>query len=548
MGIQFCDSSFYIISANFYITCQSNHIPLKNSRFSLNVHFIMNEKSLEKLRKKNKLLQKKVWDDYRKYSTDLRIIKNQNKSLENSIKIEQNKNRELIQHFSNRIARMQEQIRQASYVTNNSPIHITKHSKSQKQKKNLEKNFEWRFLELEEEGKALQLETEKVFKKCRESPTAYYWRNEIPPPVTNYACEFAPIIINRPETDNFQGYNNYYNSDSDDSGLIEGNPEENDNSMSDVLHASPITSGFTKSKPKNYEDKSKDKKKSNYINSNSSYDSDDSVPMINNQKSSNNELFDDNRFIIKKKPNYNQNDEIKHIKHYDVSSDDDVIKYNIDDENSIPYPNTQANLNQMNQNNKNNQQNNQSNIQQFNPPKVQQNIQPNTQTQNNPGPNQQQQKPRTTFPENKPTEPQPTQQSIINQMFVSQSNWVDDSEDYQIEIMPEEIQDVINADDDNNKTSATNPIKDSSGIPSDTNPIIDSTSQQRLPSSLTPQNPNKPKIEQPPKLDVSFKKDDDTEKMEKKQSPTGPSSVSIDMGNLEFSFHDIGSINDNDMW
>ena len=78
---------------------------------------MIDEKEFIRLKEKNRKLKAKVWNDYRNYSDELRMLKHQNRSLQNSIKLEQNKNRELFQHFSNKISQLQEQIRQVSFDT-----------------------------------------------------------------------------------------------------------------------------------------------------------------------------------------------------------------------------------------------------------------------------------------------------------------------------------------------------------------------------------------------------------------------------------------------
>ena len=187
-----------------------------------------------RLKSKNSKLKQQIWNDYRKYTSELKLIKNQNRNLENSILIEQNKNRDLIQQFSNRINKLQEQLREANYNANNLNFESRFSTLPKSRPYSKKDDYQWRFMELEEEGNLLQAETEKIFKRCRESSLNQYWRNDTHPPISSYNYEFSPIVINPPEMgNNIFGTSNYRynNSDLDDSS-----------SMNDDLHMSPINS------------------------------------------------------------------------------------------------------------------------------------------------------------------------------------------------------------------------------------------------------------------------------------------------------------------
>lgn len=148
----------------------------------------MNEDYLQQKRL-NRKLKTKIWDDYRKYKDELRILKQQNRSLEESIRIEKSKNREIFDYFSTRIAQLQSQI--ASFQNNPTPITSTNTKKKNKP------NLEWKCQELEEEGKTLQFDTEMIFQKCRQTTSLKFWTNDFPA-VTNYDFEYTPIVISQP--------------------------------------------------------------------------------------------------------------------------------------------------------------------------------------------------------------------------------------------------------------------------------------------------------------------------------------------------------------
>jgi hypothetical protein len=118
--------------------------------------------SLEKLRNQNTKLKTRIWKEYRNYSDELRLLKQQNRELARQLEIEEAKNADLLNNFSDKITYLKQQIKEIRDGSA-SPIQATSPRKSPRRIAN-----RWSLLELEEEGKQIDLRTASVLQKCRQ--------------------------------------------------------------------------------------------------------------------------------------------------------------------------------------------------------------------------------------------------------------------------------------------------------------------------------------------------------------------------------------------
>lgn len=438
------------------------------------------ENELLQLRKKNRKLKSKIWNDYRNFSDDLRMLKHQKKSLQNSIQIEQNKNRELIQHFTNKIAQLQEQLRQVSSFT--PPISSTFSVPASKKKKD---NFKWRFQELEEEGKALQLDTEKTFKKCREASPLKFYFTDIPP-VSNYVFDYPPIIISPPQP--LKSHKEYLYVNEDDRLSTSSS-----SSLPHDIQVSPIFTSHDRNK-KNRNNKKKENNSSNSStvsvkhnssqsdDSNSINDSNDEYdsPPLESLKNQN-EKFNLNKDKYKSYDSHSQ-DNIKQLSsQHPVESQTKITQSRQNAQFSPPHieiPNKVFNDNNKKQTSQTNEI---KNSQLPSPIHIKTHIDDDSETnfsQSLNKPNNDTHKPifnQETKQQNDAQIIKPAVQNPNSVLagFVSQSNWEDDDdEDNEVVFDQEEIGEI-------DKENKVNNI--SGGIPSDTNPILDTSDQHKSP-------------------------------------------------------------------
>lgn len=430
---------------------------------------MIDENEYIRLKEKNRKLKAKVWNDYRNYSDELRMLKHQNKSLQNSIKLEQNKNRELFQHFSNKISQLQEQIRQVSY---DAPSFTSSYSLPQKKKK--KDNFQWRFQELEEEGKALQLETEKTFKKCRESSSFNIWLRDIPPPTTSYQFNYAPIVISPPQpTKSVHG--NFFINDEDDTSY---------SSKQNEIHTSPIYSSHnnhktnknSKKKENNSSDSStvsvKQNIESDSLKESSSDDYD--LPLSTPYKSDNNINFKNDQLKESNKQRSDQNQPENRVNISPTSSN-----------NRFPPPSLQINQNQQLNNNNKPSQNETKNTKLPSPIHIKTHIDDESDTDSAEVIYQQNNQAMQPIINQQPKQQQQSEVQIVKPnvqnstdayaKYISQSNWDVDSDNEEIIFDIEEANDDKKKEQENGNKTKNNFL--SGGIQSDTNPILDTSDQ-----------------------------------------------------------------------
>lgn len=509
---------------------------------------MIDEKEYIRLKEKNRKLKAKVWNDYRYYSDELRMLKHQNRSLQNSIKLEQNKNRELFQHFSNKISQLQEQIRQVSYDT---PSYTSNFSLSQNKKKKKD-NFQWRFQELEEEGKALQLDTEKTFKKCRESSSLNFWLRDIPPPSTNYQFSYAPIVISPPQLTKSR-QENYFMNDEDD--LSSSSSKQND------LQISPIASSNDRHKKNHIS-----KKKENYSSNSSTVSvkqdlnkyENDFDNMSESSNSSDNYDISSSQYIPKdnidtKKEKGDVNDKNskttnkqksdQKISTLQNSTQNQVDISQTSQNNRFPPPSLQITQNQQLNNNNKPSENNAKNTKLPSPIHIKTHIDDESDTDAAETFYQQEEQISQPIQNQKPKQqsevqiikPIVTNSNNAYANFMSQSNWDVGNDNEEISIDIEEVSDDKTKEQENVNKTKSNLL---GGIQSDTNPIIDSSDQNN--QSSFKQQPKPQEDNQPPQSTISTT---DVKTPPKKTSSPGSLESKGDF-DFEINFEDINSLND----
>lgn len=444
---------------------------------------MIDEKEFIRLKEKNRKLKAKVWNDYRNYSDELRMLKHQNRSLQNSIKLEQNKNRELFQHFSNKISQLQEQIRQVSFDT---PKFTSNYSTPKnKQKKD---NFQWRFQELEEEGKVLRLETEKTFQKCRESSTFNFWLRDIPPPVTNYAFNYAPIVVSPPQPI-INRQNNFLMKDEDDlssssSGHYElqdpivtsskDHNKKNKNIKKDENYSSNSSTVSVKHNSNKYKNDSDGIKDDS--DSNDDYDIPTFTPFVshNDNNFNANNKKDNIDFKQSQAINMQKNNQEQANLYNSTHNQNDFTQSN--QCNRYPPPNVQINQTQQNEA--------KNNTKLPSPIHIKTHIDDDDSDTDRTEPFNQQSSQMSTpnqqpkqQPEVQITNTKASNQNLPLNGFMSQSNWDDDVDDDEIIIELDDVNENDKKEKSNDDKTKSNIM--SNGIQSDTCPILDTTDQHQ---------------------------------------------------------------------
>lgn len=125
------------------------------------------ELNIKKLRHENEKLKRKLWDQYYQFKDELHSQKKENKTYQNAINNEKNKNRDIIQQFNERIRLLEDQLRMQRQQKMNAPP-PPQFTKSYSTTFKPKPNFNFVFAELEEESQRLSEKTQRVFQKCRE--------------------------------------------------------------------------------------------------------------------------------------------------------------------------------------------------------------------------------------------------------------------------------------------------------------------------------------------------------------------------------------------
>ena len=155
----------------------------------------MSVQEFSTLQKKNLKLQDKVYSQYNEYRNELDALKEENIRIQRALKNEKQKGQEIFNDFTKRISKMERQLDELNYTppyAQNSPKNQNSGSFSRLQQL---------FAQLDEEGRRIDAETEKVFAFCREPPD-FYKPISSPPPlpqqqqVSQPVFKFVPLSVN----------------------------------------------------------------------------------------------------------------------------------------------------------------------------------------------------------------------------------------------------------------------------------------------------------------------------------------------------------------
>ena len=157
----------------------------------------MSSKEFSSLQRKNSKLQQRMWNQYTEYKEEIDALKQENIQLKKSLQLEKEKGQEIFQNFTERITKMERQLDELNYSPQQNQFYVQNSSSS----KGAFSRLEQLFAQLDEEGKKIDAETQRVFELCRKPPE-FYTPTSSPPPlpqqqVSQPVFKYVPITIDQ---------------------------------------------------------------------------------------------------------------------------------------------------------------------------------------------------------------------------------------------------------------------------------------------------------------------------------------------------------------
>ena len=157
----------------------------------------MASKEFSLLQKKNSKLQQRMWNQYTEYKEEIDALKQENVQLKKSLQLEKEKGQEIFQNFTERITKMERQLDELNYGPQQNQFYQQNSSNS----KGAFSRLEQLFAQLDEEGKKIDAETQRVFELCRKQPE-FYTPTSSPPPlpqqqISQPVFKYVPISIDQ---------------------------------------------------------------------------------------------------------------------------------------------------------------------------------------------------------------------------------------------------------------------------------------------------------------------------------------------------------------